>query len=105
MGFPERPLLWLHNDYDYIKGVLLIIIIRHKRPESMRTQDTYNPVKNYNYVKDTKVSVSIKKTNANKWALSENFLSEILKVKTLLSVLSQILAFSNQSKQVLKISQ
>ena len=33
----------------------------------------------------------------------EIFLSEILKVKTLLSVLSRILAFSNQSKQVLKI--
>jgi len=36
-------------------------------------------VTNYNYVGDTKVSVSIKKTNANKCTLSEIFLSEILK--------------------------
>ena len=36
-------------------------------------------VTNYYYVGDTKVSVSIKKTNANKCTLSEIFLSEILK--------------------------
>ena len=36
-------------------------------------------VTNYNYVGDTKVSVSIKKTNVNKCTLSEIFLSEILK--------------------------
>jgi len=36
-------------------------------------------VTNYNYVGDTKVSVSINKTNANKCTLSEIFLSEILK--------------------------
>ena len=36
-------------------------------------------VTNYNYVGDTKVSVSIKITNANKCTLSEKFLSEILK--------------------------
>jgi len=36
-------------------------------------------VTNYNYVEDTKVSVSIKKANANKYTLSEIFLSEILK--------------------------
>ena len=36
-------------------------------------------VTNYNYVGDTKVSVSIKKTNANKCTISEIFLSEILK--------------------------
>ena len=36
-------------------------------------------VTNYNYVGDKKVSVSIKKTNANKCTLSEIFLSEILK--------------------------
>ena len=36
-------------------------------------------VTNYEYVEDTKVSVSIKKTNANKCTLSEIFLSEILK--------------------------
>jgi len=36
-------------------------------------------VTNYNYVGDTKISVSIKKTNANKRILSEIFLSEILK--------------------------
>jgi len=40
---------------------------------------TYDPVNNYNYVEDTKVSVSIKKTNAKKCTLSEIFLSEILK--------------------------
>jgi len=34
---------------------------------------------NYNYVGDTKISVSIKKTNANKCTLSEIFLAEILK--------------------------
>jgi len=38
-----------------------------------------HPVTNYNYIEDTKESVSIKKTNANKCALSEIFLSEILK--------------------------
>jgi len=36
-------------------------------------------VNNYNYVGDTKVSVSIKKTNAKKCTLSEIFLTEILK--------------------------
>ena len=36
-------------------------------------------VTNYNYVADTKISVSIKKTNANKCTLSEIFLTEILK--------------------------
>jgi len=36
-------------------------------------------VTNYNYVRDTKVRVSIKKTNANKRTLNEIFLSEILK--------------------------
>ena len=36
-------------------------------------------VTNYNYVGDTKISVSIKKTNANKCTLSEIFLTEILK--------------------------
>ena len=34
---------------------------------------------NYNYVGDTKISVSIIKTNANKCTLSEIFLTEILK--------------------------
>ena len=38
-----------------------------------------DPVNNYNYIKDAKVSVSIKKTNANKCTLGEIFLSEILK--------------------------
>ena len=40
-----------------------------------------DPVTNYNYmyIEDAKVSVSIKKTNANKCTLSEIFLSEILK--------------------------
>jgi len=33
----------------------------------------------YNYVGDTTISVSIKKTNANKCTLSEIFLTEILK--------------------------
>ena len=36
-------------------------------------------VTSYNYVGNTKVSVSIKKTNANKCTLSEIFLTEILK--------------------------
>ena len=36
-------------------------------------------VTNYSYVGNTKVSVLIKKTNANKCTLSEIFLSEILK--------------------------
>jgi len=35
-------------------------------------------VTNYNYVGDTKTSVSIKKTNANKCTLSEIFLTLIL---------------------------
>ena len=34
---------------------------------------------NYNYVGDTKISVSIKKTNANKCTLKEIFITEILK--------------------------
>ena len=38
-----------------------------------------DPVTNYSYIEDAKVSVSIKKTNANKCTLSEIFLSEILK--------------------------
>ena len=35
-------------------------------------------VTNYNYKGDTKISVSIKKTNANKCTLGEIFLTEIL---------------------------
>ena len=37
-------------------------------------------VTNYNYVGNTKISVSTKKTNANKCTLSEIFLTEILKL-------------------------
>ena len=37
-------------------------------------------VTNYNYVENTKISVSIKKTNANKCTLGEIFLTEILKL-------------------------
>ena len=40
---------------------------------------------NYNYVGNTKVSVSIKKTYANKCTLNEIFLTEIIKI--ILSVL------------------
>jgi len=36
-------------------------------------------VTNYNYVGDTKISESIKKTNANICTLGEIFLTEILK--------------------------
>jgi len=36
-------------------------------------------VTNYIYVGDTKISVSIEKTNASKCTLSEIFLTEILK--------------------------
>ena len=36
-------------------------------------------VTNYNYVGDTQISVSIKKSNANTCTLSEIFLTEILK--------------------------
>ena len=36
-------------------------------------------VTNYNYVGDTKISVSIKKTNANKCTKSKIFLTEVLK--------------------------
>jgi len=42
-------------------------------------------VTNYNYVGNTKVSVSIKKTNANKCTLSEIFLTKNIKI--ILSVL------------------
>jgi len=49
------------NTYFYVKG------------------DMSDSVTNYNYVGNTKVSVSIKKTNANKCTLSEIFLTEILK--------------------------
>ena len=41
--------------------------------------DMSDSVTNYIYVGNTKVSVSIKKTNANKCTLSEIFLTEILK--------------------------
>jgi len=37
-------------------------------------------VTNYNYVANTKISVSIKKTYANKCTLSEIFQTEILKL-------------------------
>ena len=36
-------------------------------------------VTNYNFLGDTKISVSIKNTNADKCTLSEIFLTEILK--------------------------
>ena len=41
--------------------------------------DMSDSVINYNYVGNTKVSVSIKQTNANKCTFSEIFLTEILK--------------------------
>ena len=41
--------------------------------------DMSDSVTNYNNVGNTKVSVSIKKINANKCTLSEIFLTEILK--------------------------
>ena len=41
--------------------------------------DMSDSVTNYNYVGNTKVSLSIKKTNANKCTFSEIFLNEILK--------------------------
>ena len=41
--------------------------------------DMSDSVTNYNYVGNSKVSVWIKKTNANKCTLSEIFLTEILK--------------------------
>ena len=41
--------------------------------------DMSDSVTNYNYVGNTKVSVSIKKTNANKCTLGDIFLTEILK--------------------------
>jgi len=40
---------------------------------------TYDTLNNYNFKEDIKVSVSIKKPNANKCTSSEIFLSEILK--------------------------
>jgi len=42
--------------------------------------DRFDPVNNYNYVEDKEVSVSIKKTNANKCTLSQIFLSELCKL-------------------------
>ena len=50
-------------------------------------------VTNYNYVKDTKISVSITKTNANKCTLSEIFLTEILK---------SFSAFNSSKEQVIQ---
>jgi len=50
-----------------------------KNKTSLKSVYMSDSVTNYNYVEDTKVSVSIKKTNANKCTLSEIFLSEILK--------------------------
>ena len=50
--------------------------INHMRSLSGDMSDS---VTNYNYVGNTKVSVSIKKPNANKCTLSEIFLTEILK--------------------------
>jgi len=47
--------------------------------------DMSDSVTNYSYIGNTKVSESIKKTNANKCTLSEIFLTEILKI--ILSVL------------------
>jgi len=38
-----------------------------------------DPVTDYNYIEDAKVSVSIKKTNANECTLRDIFLFEILK--------------------------
>ena len=49
-----------------------------------------DPVTNYNYIEDAQVSVSIKKTNANKCTLSEKFLN----------VLIWIPGFSGGSKRV-----
>ena len=55
-------------------NVYILIYFNHNLKEDM-----YDSVTNYNYVGNTKVSVSIKKTNANKCTLSEIFLTEILK--------------------------
>jgi len=55
-------------------NVYILIYFNHYLKEDMS-----DSVTNYNYVGNTKVSVSIKKTNANKCTLSEIFLTEILK--------------------------
>ena len=54
----------------YFKKKILSLVLKECMPDS---------VTNYNYAGDTKISVSIKKTNANKCTLSELFLTEILK--------------------------
>ena len=64
-----------HSDKcERFAGVFLLTSLFPNFKECM-----FDSVTNYNYVGDTKISVSIKKTNANKCTLSEIFLTEILK--------------------------
>jgi len=59
-----------------------------------------DPVTNYNYTEDAKVSVSIKKANANKCTLGEIFLSEILKrVSTFYSRYRALVVDLNEGQQ------
>ena len=55
---------------------MFVIVKNDKQPLKEFMSES---VTNYTYVGDTKISVSIKKTNANKCTLSEIFLTEILK--------------------------
>jgi len=67
-------------------GTLCKLTHRDNRLRDNRDYQAYfikecmsDSVTNCNYVEDTKISVSIKKTNANKCTISEIFLTEILK--------------------------
>jgi len=60
----------------YLARCCLFIDLRHALYFKGELSDSFT---NYKYVRNTKVSVSIKKTYANKCTLSEIFLTEILK--------------------------
>ena len=67
---------YLIKKTDILLGIKNLTLHPYKRYLKGYMSD---PVTNYNNIEDAKVSVSIKKSNANKCTLSEVFLSEILK--------------------------
>ena len=75
--------LFISSYLNYIRNLYVILDnkmkIQHFVICPIHKECMSDSVTNYNNVGDTKISVSIKKTNANKCTLSEIFLTEILK--------------------------
>ena len=67
------------NSIELHKNVCIVVLLQSANIDINIKGEQSDSFTNYNYVGNTKVSVSIKKTYANNCTLSEIFLTEILK--------------------------